>query len=315
VKLDSKYPRVAIGSWPTPVRRLEAASAELGTEVWAKIEEDCGAWGGNKVRKLEYIFSELERSDVKTLVTYGAGTSSWAAALVLHSIPRGYRITLGLGGVIPHAYAQLYKKTDTRVVALPGYSSSPLAAIMARLSAGLRDVRVLPPGGSGFPGDLGPLQTGLEIATAVEADELPRPEAVFVPCGTAGTAAGIAVGLGSARMNIPVVAVRVTPRPLGTPWLVKRHVRSLLHHLNRDGVASQNVSAAPIRGEHRFFPPAYGVGNSASRAAIELVRADGLDLDPTYAAKGFAAVIEAARHTAGPLLFLHTSPGPLPAPS
>ena len=291
---------------------MEAVSAELGSDVWVKIEEQCGAWGGNKVRKLEYIYPEVEPSGVKTLVTYGTGTSSWAAALALHSAPRGYRVVLGLGGAVPDSYNRLYERTQTRVFALPGYSSSPLAAILARMSAGFRHARVLPPGGSGLPGDLGPLRAGLEIAAAVADGELPRPEAVFVPCGTAGTAAGIAVGLGSTGMLVPVIAVRVTPRPLGTAWLVERHARTLIRRLTRDGVASTDLRPAPIRGEDRFFPPAYGIGNKASQAAIELARADELELDPTYAAKGFAALMEAARQSAGPLLFLHTSPGPLP---
>jgi D-cysteine desulfhydrase len=312
MELDSTYPRVAIGTWPTPVRRLEQVSVELESDVWVKIEEACGAWGGNKVRKLEYIFSEIDNSDAKTLVTYGAGTSSWAAALAFHSMSRGYRVVLGLGGAIPAAYAQLYKETQTKVIGLPGYSSSPLAAVLGRVTAGLRNVRVLPPGGSGFPGNLGPLRAGLEIATSVETGELPRPEAVYVACGTAGTAAGIAVGLGASGLHSPVIAVRVTPRPLGTSWLVKRHVRGLLRRLIRDGRTSPDTLSAPIRGEDRYFPPAYGASNRASLAAIELARTDGLELDPTYAAKGFAALMAEARQVTGPLLFIHTSPGPLP---
>src|SRR5687768_10406930 len=101
-------PRVDLGTWPTPVRRLDHASRSLGAEIWVKSEESCGTWGGNKVRKLEYILARVEATQARTLVTYGAGTSSWAASVALHASPRGFQVVLGLGGPVPDSLAALY---------------------------------------------------------------------------------------------------------------------------------------------------------------------------------------------------------------
>ena len=157
------------------------------------------------------------------------------------------------------------------------------------------------------------MTAGTEIAQAIADGSLPRPVRVYVPAGTSGTAAGIAVGLGAGGLSIPVVAVRVTPLPLGTPQLVRYHAGSLIRFLKSREAIDPHEQSSPIVGEGRFFPPAYGTGNEASNEAIELGRRDDIELDPTYAAKAFAALIADARAgQEGPLLLHLTSPGPLP---
>lgn len=305
-------PRIELGTWPTPVRLMTKTSAALGVEVWVKSEESCGAWGGNKVRKLEYILGAIDERRRGTIVTYGAGTSSWAAAVALHASQRGWRVRLGLGGSVPSHYERLYERTDTVVHRRGSYGLLPAAAVQARVAAGIESVVRLPAGGSGLPGDVGSMHAGEEIAEEVAAGALPVPDAVYVPAGTSGTAAGIAVGMTSRGLDRPVVAVRVTPRPFGTKAAVKMRALRLSRFLRRRGYPPVARSEL-VRGDGRFFAPAYGVGNPASREAIEIGRRDGVELDPTYAAKAFAALIADARsHRRGPVLFVHTSPGPLP---
>ena len=307
-------PRIELGSWPTPVRQMTQTSAALGVEVWVKSEESCGTWGGNKVRKLEYILGALERRRSGTIVTYGAGTSSWAAAVALHAAPRGWRVRLGLGGPVPDVYERLYAETNTIVHARGSYALLPIAAVEARIAAGIGNVVRLPAGGSGLPGDVGSMHAGQEIAEQVSSGALPVPDAVYVPAGTSGTAAGIAVGMSSRGLNRPVVAVRVTPRPFGTDPVVKMRALRLAGFLERHGY-EPGAGARLVRGDGRFFAPAYGAGNAASHEAIEIARRDDVELDPTYAAKAFAALTADARsRRTGPVLFVHTSPGPLPAP-
>ncbi|HWL64892.1 MAG TPA: pyridoxal-phosphate dependent enzyme [Actinomycetota bacterium] len=306
-------PRVRLGRWPTPTRRLDNVSELLGREVWIKSEEECGTWGGNKVRKLEYILAAAEAHGARKLVTYGAGTSSWAAALVFHAVPRGFEVVLGLGGGIPDPNRRLYEKTSTSVFEMSSYNFTPVAAVGAMARAGMLTATRLPAGGSGLPGDLGSMGAGIEIGAALSSGELPVPGAIYCPAGTSGTAAGLAVGVAWGGHQVPIRAVRVTPIPLGTAAMITWHARRLAAFVApRTG---RSVRPAPVASDGRFFPPAYGASNAASIEAIEIARRDSLELDPTYAAKGFAALIDAARRSpGGPLLFLHTSPGPLPGP-
>src|SRR5258705_3703845 len=69
------FPRVQLTFGPSPVHRLERLSANLGgqVEIWAK-REDCNsglAYGGNKVRKLEYLVADALQQGCDTLVSIG----------------------------------------------------------------------------------------------------------------------------------------------------------------------------------------------------------------------------------------------------
>jgi D-cysteine desulfhydrase len=305
VDLDG-FPRIGIGRWPTPVTPLERVSELLASEVWAKREDECGAWGGNKVRKLEHVLHEARSKDARKLVTFGAGSSSWAAALALHGAAHGFEVTLGLGGPVPHSYRALYREAETEVVSLPRINLVPAAAAAARARAG-RGALILPGGGSGGIGDVGSARAGAEVADAIVEGELPRPIKVFVALGTCGTAAGLAAGLGLKDTSIPVTAVKVAPWPYATERLVRKRTNALVQRLQPSGIA------APVIHEAGFYAGGYGIPGAAGLEAIDIARRDGLDLDPTYAAKAFAALVAEARaRPGGPFLFLHTSPGPLP---
>ena len=66
------FPRMALLFGPSPVHRLERLTEHLGSRVslWAK-REDCNsglAYGGNKVRKLEYLAADALAQGCDTLV-------------------------------------------------------------------------------------------------------------------------------------------------------------------------------------------------------------------------------------------------------
>lgn len=298
-------PRVQIGGWPTPVRLMARTSEEVDRDVWVKLEEDCGAWGGNKVRKLEYILGNALHDGVETLVSFGAGTSNWTAALAHHAHAHGLKTVVGLAGPIPPDYARIYERASTNVVWSRFPNALPFVSLMARTRAGPAG-RVIPLGGTG-PGDVGSLHIGLEVADQVAGGSLPTPDGVYVAAGTSGTAAGLAAGLLIRGMGAAVTAVKVAPWPYGNARRALRRARALL--------AAADVGGEPyVVGEIRFFKPGYGRPNPASQEAIEVAARDGIDLDPTYAAKAFAALLSDARsYKGGPLLFVHTSPGPPPA--
>jgi 1-aminocyclopropane-1-carboxylate deaminase len=74
------HPYVPLMFGPSPVHRLERLSAELGgrVEIWAK-REDCNsglAYGGNKVRKLEYLVADALAKGCDTLVSIGGVQSN-----------------------------------------------------------------------------------------------------------------------------------------------------------------------------------------------------------------------------------------------
>jgi 1-aminocyclopropane-1-carboxylate deaminase len=76
----SDYQRVPLLFGPSPVHRLERLERHLGgrVEIWAK-REDCNsglAYGGNKVRKLEYVVADAVAQGCDTLVSIGGVQSN-----------------------------------------------------------------------------------------------------------------------------------------------------------------------------------------------------------------------------------------------
>ena len=76
----SDFPRYPLLFGPSPVHPLRRLSAHLGgrVEMWAK-REDCNsgiAFGGNKVRKLEYLVPEALAQGCDTLVSIGGVQSN-----------------------------------------------------------------------------------------------------------------------------------------------------------------------------------------------------------------------------------------------
>ena len=74
------FPRVELLFGPSPVHRLDRLTEHLGgdVEIWAK-REDCNsglAYGGNKVRKLEYLAADALEQGCDTLVSIGGVQSN-----------------------------------------------------------------------------------------------------------------------------------------------------------------------------------------------------------------------------------------------
>jgi L-cysteate sulfo-lyase len=75
-----RFPRVSLIHLPTPMRKLEHITAELGgPEVWIKRDDLTGmAFGGNKSRKLEFIIPDMIAKKSEVVVTWAALQSNWA---------------------------------------------------------------------------------------------------------------------------------------------------------------------------------------------------------------------------------------------
>ena len=73
------FPRVKPIPWKTPIVHLESLSRELGVDVYVKRDDMAGIGiGGNKLRKLEYIFGDIVSKGYDTVITVGPINSNHA---------------------------------------------------------------------------------------------------------------------------------------------------------------------------------------------------------------------------------------------
>ncbi len=311
---------------PTPVRRIDGLAGG-DTELWLKDDGAYGngGWGGNKVRKLEWLLPDIRRRGRSKLLTVGGIGTNWGLAAALYGREQGIEVILALidQPEDEHVRAQLERlaasgatihrtRSKARTIALAPW-------LLARHHDGLHPPYLLPAGGSSPVGALGYVEAALEIATQVEAGELPEPAHVVTAVGSGGTAAGLALGLRIAGLGSTVTGVVVNDSlRLDRATLTKLAVRSG-KLLAARGAPGAEAGAGDLRLESLadWLGPGYGYATPESERARSAAAGAGLRLDPVYTAKSMAATLELARSgrfAEGPVLFVLTD-GPRPRPA
>ena len=105
-----KFPRYPLTFGPTPIEKLDRLSVHLGSkvEIYAK-REDCNsglAFGGNKLRKLEYIIPDAIASNADTLVSIGGVQSNHTRKVAAVAAKIGMKCHLVQESWVPHEDAE-----------------------------------------------------------------------------------------------------------------------------------------------------------------------------------------------------------------
>src|SRR6188768_2085134 len=85
--LAAKLPHVALTERPTPVERLRQLERSTGASALYVKRDDltARAYGGNKVRKLEFLLAAARASGADSVLTFGAAGSNHALATAVHA--------------------------------------------------------------------------------------------------------------------------------------------------------------------------------------------------------------------------------------
>lgn len=311
------FPRLELIGAPTPLEYLPRLSDYLGREIFIKRDDVTPlAMGGNKLRKLEFLAADALREGADTLFTAGAiqsnhvrQTAAVAAKLGLHCVallenPMGTRAE----NYLTNGNRLLLDLFNTQVEMCDALTdpNAQLEALAIRIEAQGYRPYVIPVGGSNALGALGYVESALEIAQQCEgAVEL---SSVVVASGSAGTHAGLAVGLEQLMPNAELIGVTVS--------------RSVADQLPKVAALQQAVAnsleleaKAGIQLWDEYFAPGYGIPNDEGMAAVKLLaQLEGILLDPVYTGKAMAGLIDGISQKRfkdeGPILFVHTGGAP-----
>jgi len=277
----------------------ELARALGGDEVWIKRDDRSSAlYGGNKVRKLEFVLADAIRGGHRRVWTVGGCGSHQVLANAL------YARVLGLDSaavVFPQPMTdhvrgvlQKIKQTDCELVQAYHMLSVPVAAARLVARFRLRDGRVpyqVPPGASSVLGALGYVSAALELVKQIRRGECPQPDVVFTAMGSMGTAAGLMVGFRLAGVPIPVRCVRVVLAPLAPTSRLASYCRAVAARLGRLGVSVPGTfRTSDMLVEPGFVGEGYGYVTSAGQSAVAAAEADGIHLETTYTGKALAGL-------------------------
>lgn len=320
-ELRETLPYVGLGTGPTPVTPLGPWATGEGAAVWLKNEAGFGdgGWGGNKVRKLEWLIPDARRRGRRTILTVGGLGTNWGLATALYGREHRLKTALALVDqpVDDHVRAQLERLRRSGATLHFTHSKARTIAsvpwLLARHASGRRLPYLLPAGGSSAVGALGYVEGALELADQVRAGTLPEPSHVITAVGSGGTAAGLLLGLRLAGLSTRVVAVTVNDSLRLDSRSLLRLARRTERTLRRRGARLPPLDLSPdgLVVVRDWLGAGYGqpTAEGTRAQALAAERAD-LPLDPVYTAKAMAALLAmnaAGRFGVGPIVFLQTN--------
>ena len=314
----ARFPRVRLAHLPTPLEHLPNLSRALGgPEIWIKRDDCTGmSSGGNKTRKLEYLLAEAQAEGADIILTQGATQSNHARQTAACAAKLGMACHLLLEDrtlKTAEEYTQggnvfldhLHGATVERHPANPDMNGEMLK-VAERLKAAGRKPYAIPGGGSNPTGALGYVNAAIELVTQANDAGL-RIDHVVHATGSAGTQAGLVVGLAGIRSGVPLLGIGVrAPRERQE----ENVYRLALATCEKIGVPGA-VQREDVVANCDYVGSGYGFSTAGSLEAISmLARLEGILLDPVYSGKGMAGLIDLCRRgffqKGQNIVFVHT---------
>ncbi len=301
--LGKAYPTLAIhlrkrsfASLPTPVSCHAIDLAAGKRQITVKHDDQTSPiYGGNKIRKLEYIFQRAKDRGAKRVATFGAVGSNHALATAIHAREFGLDCTCFLAHQphTPNITRTLDKHLElgTEIVRWGG-SVDRLALYRKYLQK--RKTWVVPLGGSCWLGAVGFVNAGLELAAQIETGELETPDRIYIANGTMGSVAGLALGLVSANLPTEIHAVRVANNRFARVDVLDKLISKTAALMNRldPSMAVDAAARTNVVWRDDFFAGGYAASDDATTSAVDFAKENlNLKLDTTYTGKAMAALL------------------------
>ena len=300
-----KFERYPLTFGPTPIEELARLSTHLGgnVEIYAK-REDCNsglAYGGNKLRKLEYIIPDALASNADTLVSIGGVQSNHTRQVAAVAAKIGMKCRLVQEAWVPHEDA-VYDRVgnimlsrimgaDVRLVDDGfdiGIRKSWEDALSEVEAAGGRPYAI-PAGASVHKfGGLGYVGFAEEVR-AQERELGLRFDYVIVCTVTGSTHAGMVVGFAKDGRQRNVIGIDAS----ATPKQTKAQVLDIARKTAALIELGQDIAGDDVVLIEDYAYPLYGVPSAETKDAIRLAaRLEGMITDPVYEGKSMQGLID-----------------------
>jgi len=322
-----RFPRYPLTFGPTPIQPLKRLSAHLGgkVELFAK-REDCNsglAFGGNKIRKLEYLIPEALSEKCDTLVSIGGIQSNQTRQVAAVAAHLGMKCVLVQENWVNFPDA-LYDRVGN--IELSRILGADVRLDSAGFDIGIRpsweqameDVRRA--GGRPFAIPAGCSEHRLGgLGFVGFAEEVRSQEAALgfkfdyiVVCSVTGsTQAGMLVGFAVDGRAERVIGIDASAKPTQTKaqiWRIAQNTAKLVD-------LGRTISEKDVVLDTRYGGPAYGLPNDGTLEAIRVcARQEGMLTDPVYEGKSMHGMIDMVRRGEFPrdskVLYAHLGGAP-----
>jgi len=299
-------PKVKLGFFPTPLQRLDRLSEELGVEIYLKRDDLTGIsqFGGNKIRKLEYLMADALKENADTVYTYGASQSNHAMQTATACNRLGLHPLLFLTDIIgsdlsrPEGNLLLDRilGAEIHLEPLQGESLKDTSIRVHRkakeritaLEKEGRRCYGIPMGGANAIGSLGFAEAFVEIAEEFLSRGL-KADYLYHATGTGGTLAGLITGKKLLESETRIMSIGVGIGGDGYKEKVMELANGALDLLGRE----ERVNEEDIDVYESYYGEGYEVPSEEGSKAIRLLaRTEGIFLDPVYTAKAFSGMLD-----------------------
>ncbi len=314
----SQFARVSLGHFPTPLEHLPRLSEHLGgPQIWVKRDDCTGlATGGNKTRKLEFSMADALEQGADTIVTVGAVQSNHVRQTAAAACKLGLACEVLLEHRVvdpsePYANSGnvfLDRIFGANLREYPGGTDFDVAidAVAREIKARGGKPYIIPGGASNTIGALGYVNCAIELLE--QAKELGlRIDHLVTATGSAGTQAGLIVGLRAIGSDMPLLGIGVNAAQDAQEDKVYKLACETADFIGKPGI----VAREDVIANCNYVGDGYGIPTEGMNEAIlMLARLEGLLFDPVYSGKGLAGMIDLIRNShfdaADNIVFLHT---------
>ncbi|WP_095090476.1 1-aminocyclopropane-1-carboxylate deaminase [Mesorhizobium sophorae] len=299
-----KFERYPLTFGPTPIEKLERLGKHLGGKVEIYAGEDCNsglAFGGNKLRKLEYIVPDAIASDADTLVTIGGVQSSHTRMVAAVAAKTGMKCLLVQEIWVPHEDAVYDRVGNILLSRIMGAEVRPVdaASTLASVTVGkkaLYEVKArggrpyaISAGASVHPND-GLGYVGFAEEVRAQEKQLGFAFDYIVVCTVTGsTYANMLVGFAEDNRQRTVIGIDAS----AMPEMTRAQVLSIAQHT----ATLVELGTEPVEDDvvllEDYAHPRYGIPSQETKEAIRLcARLEGMITDPIYEGKSMQGMID-----------------------
>ncbi len=269
-----------------------------------KTGENSRLFGGNKVRKLEFLLADALKHNAQTIITFGCAGSNHALATSTYAHELGLK-SISLLRPQPNSHIVrrnlllgLSNGTTLRLSPTAELHKSVIIAELVNHKQLYGSFPyVIPVGGSCPLGILGFINAAFELKEQIARGLMPEPDRIYVPVGSCGTFVGLLLGVKAAKLKSRVIGVTVEPEEQEHEFLEKvlklfKETNNLLY-ANDHTFTRFNLAASDIELFYKACGQEYALFTQEAVDAIKLVnKTENIQLDGVYTGKAFAGMLE-----------------------
>lgn len=299
---------ISLGTLPTPIKKLETLSQELGISLYIKQDSMSGKqcadgtryFGGNKVRKLEFLLADACAQGAQSVLTFGCVGSNHVVATACYSRLLGLQPI----AILKHQPNSLIVQRNLLLMNYYGthlnlFSHGEFHLFVSECLEHINNAGnfpyIIPTGGSVPLGIIGFVNAVFELKQQINDGIIPQPDYIYVAAGSLGTTVGLMLGIKATGLKTRLIPVSIQPINVSS---VKKTILSLFHETNTilsnadSSFPSLNITEDEITIVENFSGNEYGLCTQETQNAIKLLfEHERIKLDSTYTGKTFAALV------------------------